>query len=83
MRPLLTIKEFRKALLFLEYRRSEFLEGDELPRFFYIQVSIIKERREERDRGVRERKEGEESYSRLLDSMGKGLLVASGLAYEY
>lgn len=43
-----------------------------------MRVSIIEERREERDRGVREKKGGEESYSRLLNSMGKGLLVASG-----
>lgn len=41
------------------------------------------EKRRTKGGGVRERKEGEESYSRLLDSMGKGLLVASGLAYEY
>lgn len=31
------------------------------------------EKRGTKDRGVRESKEGEESYSRLLDSMGKGL----------
>lgn len=54
MRPLQPIQEFRKArILFIVWEGDlTSLEGDELPRSLYVQVSIMEERREEREEGM-------------------------------
>jgi len=52
LHPLQPIQEFRKERL-LFGRRSDFLEGNKLPRSLYVRVLVMEERREEREEGPR------------------------------
>ena len=53
------------------------------PPLSQLTAAATARRRREGQRTEEYEKVKRENYSRLLDSMGKGLLVGSGLAYEY